>query len=88
MIVAVGYVVGQEMLLPLGSTILADLLKNLCAEAAPGILTKNGPIIKSIQQTIAGSLVSRFHGLLRFAVNNTDGHRVEVSSHAVQTKAE
>ena len=83
----VGCVVGQEILLPLGSAILADLLKNLCAETAAGILTKNGRIVKG-KQTIACSLVRRLHGLLRFAVNNTDGHRVEVSSHAVQAKAE
>ncbi len=55
--------------------------------ALAGGLTKNGRIIKSIQ-TIAGRLVSRCDGLLRFAVNNADGHRVEVSSHTVHAEAD
>jgi hypothetical protein len=42
LIVQVGCVVGHEMLLPLRSTIIADLLKDLCTEPATGILTKNG----------------------------------------------
>ncbi len=83
----VGCVVGQEILLPLRSTIIAYLLKDLCAEAAFEILTKNGRIIKGIQ-TIAGRIESRGDGLLGFAVNNADGHRVEMSSHAVHAKTD
>ena len=54
----VGCVVGCEMPLPLRSAIIADLLTDLFAEPALGIITKNGRVIQGIQ-TIAGRLVSR-----------------------------
>ena len=78
-------IVGEKMLLERLPTVIADLLKDLSAEAALGVLAQNGTIVERIQ-TGTRRFVCRLDGWLGFAVDNAERHRVEVGSHAVHAE--